>query len=55
VSGKTYYVQSATSLHLPIQFSSIQSNVIGQAGTTSFTDTNATGAGPYIYRVGVQQ
>jgi hypothetical protein len=54
VSGKTYYLQRGTDL-LPAAFSSIQSNVVGQASTTSFTDNNATGAGPYFYRVGIQQ
>jgi len=29
-------------------------NVSPQAGSTSFTDTNAIGPGPFFYRVGVE-
>jgi hypothetical protein len=51
VGGVTYYLLSST--NLPV-FTSIQSNLVGQAGTTSYTDTTATNGGPYFYRVGVQ-
>jgi hypothetical protein len=52
VSGKTYFVQRSADLLAP--FTAIQSNIVGQAGTTSYTDTSASGSGPFFYRVGVQ-
>jgi hypothetical protein len=55
VSNITYFLQSSTNLGIQPAFSTIQSNLVGQPGTTSYTDTNAVGNGPFFYRVGVQQ
>jgi hypothetical protein len=54
VSGKTYFLQRAVDLTTQPPFSTIQSNILGQAGVTSFIDVGATGEGPFFYRVGIQ-
>jgi len=48
----TYFLQRSSSLSTP--FSTIQSNIVGQVGTTSCADTNAAASGSFFYRVGVQ-
>jgi hypothetical protein len=52
VSGINYNLLRTTDI--TSAFTLIQSNIVGQAGTTSYTDTSATNGGPYFYEVGVQ-
>jgi hypothetical protein len=53
VSGVNYFVQRGTDLGTQPVFSTIQSSVVGQAGTTSYADTTATNSSAFYYRVGV--
>jgi hypothetical protein len=52
VSGKTYFLQRSTNLNSP--FAPLATNITGQPGSTSYSDTNTPGADPFFYRVGVQ-
>ena len=54
VAGVPYFVQRGTNLSAQPPFVTIQSNIIGQPGMTTYTDTNAVGDMPFMYRVGVQ-
>jgi hypothetical protein len=54
VTNITYYLQRATNLATVPAFQPLATNLPGQSGTTSYTDTNAPAPGPYFYRVGVQ-
>jgi hypothetical protein len=51
VAGVTYFLERSTNLNT--SFTHSASFIMGQAGTTSYADTNAAGAGPLFYRVGV--
>jgi len=55
VSNRTYFLERANDLGATPPLSLLTSNITGQVGTTSFTDTNAVGSGPFFYRVSVQQ
>jgi hypothetical protein len=51
VGGKLYQLQRSTNL---TSFSTIQSNLLGQSGATSYTDASVTNSKSYFYRVGLQ-
>jgi hypothetical protein len=54
LSGINYYLQRCEDLSSQPVFVTIQSNIVGQIGITSFTDTNVMPGRPSWYRVGVQ-
>jgi hypothetical protein len=54
VVGKNYFLERATNLSAPAAFTSLATNIPGQAGTSTYIDTNSTRAGPFFYRVGVR-
>ena len=54
VTNRSYSVERSASQSAPMLFAPVATNVPGQAGMTSVTDTNASGAGPFFYRVRVQ-
>jgi hypothetical protein len=54
-SSRTYFIQRSTGMGAPSSFQPLASNIVGQAGTTTFTDTNVVPNASVFYRVGVQQ
>jgi hypothetical protein len=54
VPTRSYWLERATALG-SLPFLTLQSNLPGQTGTTTYADTTATNAGPLFYRVGVSR
>lgn len=55
VTNRSYAVERATNLGTLPAFTLLRSNLPGQPGTTSFTDTNPVTGAPRFYRVRVEQ
>jgi hypothetical protein len=53
VSNRAYFLERASRL-APADFTLLATNLAGQPGATSYTDTQAVGSGPFFYRVGVE-
>ncbi|HOC57754.1 MAG TPA: choice-of-anchor Q domain-containing protein, partial [Verrucomicrobiota bacterium] len=53
VAGVNYYLLRSTNLCAWPPFALVATNLAGQAGSTSYTDTNAASLAPLYYRVGV--
>src|SRR5262245_56711953 len=54
VIGQNYFLSRSTNLSAPSSFVLLATNIMGQLSTTTFTDTNAAGPGPFFYRVEVR-
>ena len=54
ITGRTYAVDRSTNMTATPAFSNIASELLGQAGFMSYTDTTTKTMGPYVYRVKVQ-
>jgi hypothetical protein len=52
VGGVNYVLERSANLVSP--FTPEATNIVGQAGTTTYADTNTAGAGRFFYRVGVK-
>ncbi len=55
VSDRTYFLERGTNLGAQPPLLPLSSNILGQTSVTTYLDTNAVGAGPFFYRVGVQE
>ncbi|MFO1476379.1 MAG: choice-of-anchor Q domain-containing protein [Verrucomicrobiota bacterium] len=51
VGGVTYFLQRTAN---PASWSNLKSNLVGQAGTTTYTDATATNGDSFFYRIAVQ-
>ena len=54
LATRTYFLERGTNLSDIPAFLTLASDILGQPGTTTFTDTTATNGGPFFYRVGVE-
>jgi hypothetical protein len=54
VTTRAYSIVRSTNLRASPPFTTIATNIAGQSGTTSYTDTNAPSLGPCFYRVRVE-
>lgn len=55
VDTRNYFLERATNMAEAATFSTLQTNIVGQSNSTTFTDLTATNVGPFFYRVGIQQ
>jgi hypothetical protein len=55
MAGVNYFLERNTDLESAMSFTPVATNIVGQSGTTSYTDTNAAALTSLFYRVGVDQ
>jgi len=52
-SGVNYFLERSTNLSVSLPFTPLATDIPGETGTTTYTDTNAAALAPLFYRVGV--
>jgi hypothetical protein len=52
VAGVHYILERSSSFSSPLLITALADNIIGQPGSTAFTDTNSVG--PFFYRIGLK-
>ena len=52
-AGVNYFLERATTLSGPPAFTPLATGIPDKPSTTTYTDTDAVGSGPFFYRVGV--
>ena len=55
VTNRIYFLQRVDDRSVQPAFVTLATNIPGRLGSTTFTDTNTAGTGPFFYRVGVHQ
>jgi uncharacterized delta-60 repeat protein len=53
VSDRTYFLERSTNLSAQVPFTPLATDIMGETGTTAYTDTDAINVGPRFYRVGM--
>jgi hypothetical protein len=53
VAGANYFLERGSNLTALAAFTLLATNIVGQPGTTTYTETNGAGSGPFFYRIGV--
>lgn len=54
-AGRKYFLQRAVDLGAQSGFMMLATNITSQGSSTSYTDRQAFGSGPFFYRAGIQQ
>ena len=55
VTTHSYFLERSSSLEVQFPFQVLVSNIVGQPGSTTFTDTTAVSSSSAFYRVGVSR
>src|SRR5262249_8519434 len=53
ITDRNYYLERTTDISGTLGFTTIATNILGHTNTTTYVDSDASGSGPFFYRVGI--